>query len=636
MARFSKKKIAEFEIDSSVNWRIDPYESFVNPYTFIPLGKQCSRQKPEQGPLSGYIECELTTHTPLIIPNTSGPKSEENTFYNFYGYKNLEGVHAKEKEYYPPVVPGSEIRGAIRSVHEAATNSCMRVINTDPKDYLSRRSSIPRNETGILKYIDGQWVLFEAKKYKVSIEDRGAWKRFEQGSRVAVERHGNYKVQILRTVPLSAANKPEYYLHFSKRMPKKKYESVFQLTDKEICRFRDDHESIVKLRELLKSYASDEPKSSEPNYSTYLERLEKKDGRAICVYYYKPENFNNKFLFAPSSISKDMFLNQPNVILKEHGGYQPCEDPNCLCPSCSLFGMVGKDGAMGSRLRFTDATVVNPLGRAQDYYERDITIALASPKPSAAEFYLERPTIRRDKRPADHWNYDYAVRYDRKLNKLEVIQYEKAVLRGRKFYWHGQPVMGYQPSNNEKLKRTVRPVKPRITFGFKIYFHRLTEQELANLKWVLELQNPAGGNHMHKIGHAKPLGMGSVKVAVKQIKIRDSHQLQENGTFDYRPYKPAAHTIDEIPLKQLLKVTDFDFPGKKLVSYPKVSGRRGQEVHQWFTANQSIRIINKEKIKTSAFPPVIFDELPHIDEEDQTLHKYEQSKSRKPLQTKRK
>ncbi|MBN2982168.1 MULTISPECIES: TIGR03986 family type III CRISPR-associated RAMP protein [Cohnella] len=616
MSRFSKKEIANFAQNDS-QWKIDLNESFVNPYTFIPLGDECTRMNPEHGTLSGYIECELTPHTPLIIPNTSGPKSETNPFYNFYGYRNLEAGQDKE-EYYPPVVPGSEIRGAIRSVHEAATNSCMSVVNTDPEDYLFRRSGIPRNKFGILKFIDGDWVLFKAEKKKVR-SHKNLWNRYSQGSRVVLNKE---QVEVIGLFDNLGTNQPEYYLHISKYMPKKKNESVFKLTNQIIRRFSDDDLSIRKLHELLKNYEDNEKNASEPSYRIYLERLKAKDGQAICVYYYDPNDYNGTYLFAPSSISKDMFLNQPYHILKDNGGYQPCEDPDCLCPSCSLFGMVGKKGSMGSRLRFTDATIVNPLLKPQEYYRPELELTLASPKPSAAEFYLERPNMKHDKRPADHWNYDYAVRYDRKLKNKEVIQYGTAILRGRKFYWHGVPIKNdNKQGKNSKLTHTVRPVKPGITFAFKVYFHHLTEQELANLKWVLELRSSDNGNHMHKLGYAKPLGMGSVKIAVKQIKTRDSRELQRRGSFVYRAYEPGNHSIEPKVLERLLKVTDFNFPDKPLVSYPKVHGRRNEEIYQWFAANQSLRIQNG-KIKHSSFPPVILEQLPHIDSADQKLHKY--------------
>ena len=91
---------------------------FINPYNFIPLGKEEDYQTKERGKtLQGVIEYSLLTKTPLFIPNTStsyafsepphkGKEEEEegkekekeeeeekeaHKSYDFYSYANLEG-----------------------------------------------------------------------------------------------------------------------------------------------------------------------------------------------------------------------------------------------------------------------------------------------------------------------------------------------------------------------------------------------------------------------------------------------------------------------------------------------------------------------------------------------------------------
>lgn len=136
--------------DTKTQYREDQNARFINPYNFIPLGEECFRV-PDTGkentPLyTGYLECTLQTLTPLFIPNTSScdrlltererknsdPKKEGKGYdffsYEDYGEERISYQEACEKAPRQPVVPGSEIRGMVRSVFEAAFHGCMTTV----------------------------------------------------------------------------------------------------------------------------------------------------------------------------------------------------------------------------------------------------------------------------------------------------------------------------------------------------------------------------------------------------------------------------------------------------------------------------------------------------------------------------
>ena len=119
---------------------------FVNPYNFIPLMESCSRSVPTaefEDCYTGYFDCRIKLLTPLFIPNTSSSsrllseeekknekcKDEKWKGYDFYSYDDwsAEEWEGKGLPLPPqnPAIPGSEIRGALRSVFEAAFNGCM-------------------------------------------------------------------------------------------------------------------------------------------------------------------------------------------------------------------------------------------------------------------------------------------------------------------------------------------------------------------------------------------------------------------------------------------------------------------------------------------------------------------------------
>lgn len=97
-------------------------ELFVNPYHFVSLQKK-GRGRTEAvssdgNVLTGYISCRLSIKTPLVLPDSSDKKGAKYNFYNVSG---------------KPMIPGSGIRGCIRSTYEAVTNSCLSVLSDNEK-----------------------------------------------------------------------------------------------------------------------------------------------------------------------------------------------------------------------------------------------------------------------------------------------------------------------------------------------------------------------------------------------------------------------------------------------------------------------------------------------------------------------
>lgn len=98
--------------------------SFVNPYTFVPHTPAVARaepaghQKAGPGRYSGVLRIRLTARTPLVI---GGFKDEES---------GLQLLPRRSTPDRTPMIPGSGLLGAVRSVHEALAGGCMRVLDT--------------------------------------------------------------------------------------------------------------------------------------------------------------------------------------------------------------------------------------------------------------------------------------------------------------------------------------------------------------------------------------------------------------------------------------------------------------------------------------------------------------------------
>ena len=136
---------------SNQNWDKDPNLSFINPYTFAALGGEVQRSEHTFGDLTGRITCTLTVKSPLAIPDSAEATPDRpQTKHMTYPFFRMGDV---------PTIPGSQLRGAIRSVYETLSNSCFSVNNNNT---LSSRHTAHR-KPGILRRENGKWYLYEAK-----------------------------------------------------------------------------------------------------------------------------------------------------------------------------------------------------------------------------------------------------------------------------------------------------------------------------------------------------------------------------------------------------------------------------------------------------------------------------------------
>jgi CRISPR-associated protein (TIGR03986 family) len=75
--------------------------------------------------LTGRIECKLTAITPLFVADAEGVEEDANHkghyHYRFFRYEDQ------------PALPATSLRGVIRSVFEAVTNSCFGIFNADKR-----------------------------------------------------------------------------------------------------------------------------------------------------------------------------------------------------------------------------------------------------------------------------------------------------------------------------------------------------------------------------------------------------------------------------------------------------------------------------------------------------------------------
>ncbi|MDZ4720652.1 MAG: TIGR03986 family CRISPR-associated RAMP protein, partial [Roseiflexaceae bacterium] len=139
-------------------------------------------------------------------------------------------------------------------------------------------------------------------------------------------------------------------------------------------------------------------------------------------------------------------------------------------------------------------------GQADIWYsEQPITPAiLASPKPTTFQHYLVQPAANLST-----------------LRHYADTPGQQTQARGHKLYWHkgADPQIllnEEQKVTSDTQKTQIRPVKAGVAFSFDIRFDNLSKVELGALLWVLE--KAADPQYQLKLGMGKPLGLGSIQI----------------------------------------------------------------------------------------------------------------------------
>lgn len=564
----------------------------VNPYSFVPLGTAPVRTSLDAcytGPLlTGRLDYTLTTDTPLLIPDTA---------------KTVQDEQVEDHKRYPffrlpdgtPTIPGSELRGAMRGVYEAVTNSCLSVLLDSTEEPFSQRlpSTNGFKDHGLLG-IDpetGEWVLYAADVVDYLKLSEGRDGSLMRNGWLNWYGHEYHSGQHTRLRP----DGPSGWLQFNRPITlyKKNYH-VRLLAPKAgrpvIFRWQDDT-PYRALSNILKKSADNDPRSAaHGDLLAALERVHNGDpaqGGLVPVWYLlADDNGTPRCYLSGASIGRVM---QGRSWAEIMGNYAPCADTDALCPGCALFGTVKGKGTSG-RVRFTDAET----SQYESLGNKTLPI-LSGPKPSAYEFYLEKPKSTYET-SIGFWNYDFCSLEETKYSPDGTKQTIKKFRvytpqpRGRKFYWHSAP-----RTENERSNQNATLEAMKGTFKGSVYFDRITRAQLEELAFVLTLgENTPASPRLHKIGHGKPVGYGSCKITLTGGELRTL--AQQDGTLCYTT-EPlpldsllAAHgriDTDSTSVKSLLKIADKRSTQSKTVAYPSAADRNGNDkIFNWFTQNR--------------------------------------------------
>lgn len=623
---------------------------FVYPANFVPFldsGSAVGTDDPWGGVVghdslrpdrwSGTLAVTATVATPVLLPDpmTAKPqKPSEGDGHHFtYGLARVGNE---------VVVTPTAIRGPLRALYEAATNSRVGVWSGWDQRLGYRTPASGENlQPCRLRETESGWVaeVFPRVAFLPFYGHRGGGNLPTHGQELS-----------LPVVTASPRNRPNLELDYvspggteqqgiaiitGNNARGKKHErfafgqpAEHNLTDDQVQAYRellDDYLRAHPKEDLTKGSPGDNIKE----WSAHLSDPSRREIATGHLCFARMENGKIVNL-QPVMISRRLYDLPPVELLPE--SLRPARSIGELSPADRVFGWVDQHGsvpgAYASNLRIGPVAVAGANGAAVgpvDVPEAPtggaVALAeLASPKPSSARVYAAS---------------DGTGKPLGKGSKREVAFRKGMGLRGRKFYvaqppgrWSHTHNNGARGTTTKRNRSVSEALLPGATLSFDISFRNLSTPELGALVWCI--------HHLRRlrIGFAKPLGFGTLNLQIDHDRsdlrgptlatradpespadAGDNAHRARYASLRVEPQPPTAEVLDGLigAYHHALSISTNDqgnlirdalvrihHPGTdNPVRYPLVdnSGNadtRGASGYQWFVNNE--RIADKKSV----------------------------------------
>jgi CRISPR-associated protein (TIGR03986 family) len=496
-------------------------KSIPSPYSFLPINhdvhtpdwQNINQDEPIKDGLSGTLTFTLHTKSPLIL----GDRQKEGV---------LQFFQVDEK----PAIPGTSIKGMVRSVIEVATNSKITAINDEKLSFRDLTQQTYRNlltasqgktyrarsKAGWLKFKAGNWELYSADLHRV--ENRDIETSF--GIKKINDRNPEDIYKKLNGIqPVKFTSNPEEeHLHsegnlliyakvtdFQKNHAKSDGYLIVtgQVSDKKHMNFifskpenRVQLTSEKVVQDFLAIVNKKDPQKKQ-NIFEYLKSLNHPHGIPV---FYITNNKGEASVMGLAQMFRFPYDNSIKEMLpKSH--QLPQKDFATL-----LFGETDDEARKG-RVSFG----LSKLNEQSPRFLPQKTVILGSPKPSFYPAYLNQKE---------------------KVNKTERVfntyNNQHLGLAGRKQYLVHQSVKQKTvPQEQQNVASKFIPLDKEHSFTGKLRFHNISKVELGALIWALTLgeEQMVDSAYFHLMGYAKPLGYGKVQFTINNLDIANNEPL---------------------------------------------------------------------------------------------------------------
>jgi CRISPR-associated protein (TIGR03986 family) len=597
------------------------------PYNFVPLPDQVTQASANLGHsryaaegMSGWFDCELTTLSPTYIRGML-----TSTEFAEFGDKKVDQLTLAQKEAASgffstskkegetnamPSIPGSSLRGMLRSVVEVITFSRMRWVAKQPV-FTFRAVAAQREDplrepyskvlgafganvrAGYLKQQrDNQgketWYVEPATlPRELGLPEQGGYLKISEralpsGEFPGLARFDDFSRYTPGYFPVSldagtkqgakgkyaavtAIGKPERKYPYegtlvcsgnmletgsgSRRSPRKKHAVVL---------YRKKNAPLLKIADQ----AVQDYKMGLSTFATGLEAWGGEHGvlkSGAPVFYVEPGMGKEISYFGHSPNFRIPAIQPGSNHAATPLDHIPTHtiDPSNPDMVDNIFGWVKDEFSPADQhaghVSFEDAHFLENQQDPRYSTESLIPHVLSGPKVTTFQHYLVQDRTL----GADPDDKKSTAHYGTAPGKTQI--------RGSKFYW----VKGRDPEIRASLKELgesigakngppaykhesqltrIRPLRAGVSFHFRIHFSNLQKEELGALCWALSLPGQRGKQYVYRLGMGKPLGMGAVKVTPRLVTIDRKQRYASlfDGKGQWQSAASAAEMDDYI------------------------------------------------------------------------------------------
>ncbi len=526
---------------------------FINPYTFVPLPAVIGRDLPTghhcagDGCVSGGMTVEWTLRTPLLLPQ---------------GHPAVRAGRV--------VIPGSSVKGAVRSLHEALMGGCLRVVDEDFVP-VYRQPAVAKDRDWHLAVVTG--ATRQGRATHVMVTEQTAWVPIgtlrtalgrvpRTGDTVDIEdaavtaHQGLGRDEVTDSAGVTAGDgwtvlvgdsgtrlKSRQFFCAAGRLPAEEGKTRVVAGSAwseyvQLCEGTND----LRLARQRRASTDDKDWRSGRAFADVRWGNETVGQRRrvtgqlwpgdVVWAWMNPDNQQIEHL-SMAAIWRVPGTGPVSARVPETA--RACPDTEGrLCLSCRLFGSAETDTAESGR----EATQRSYAGhlRTGDAIADGVTTVreqrlapLGSPRPGAGQFYLQisrtSPASDETQLPAACWG-------------SERDDPDPRLVRGRKFYWNGDPAARQPPRHiarpgqkNEAMTGERHLVPAGTVFRQEIAFDNVPKAELASLLLTLlprlvlpRTEGLQAADYRLRLGGGKPLGLGSCSVAVTGFWWQDARR----------------------------------------------------------------------------------------------------------------
>jgi CRISPR-associated protein (TIGR03986 family) len=589
----------------------------------------------------GRIHCTLTAETPFFIGDKKDEATQIVKNYQFNGEL---------------AIPATSLRGMISSLAEAASNSAMRVLDNGLLSYRKQADDALQKIGMVIKQGDDYKCLVPCEKrikLKDAYSDPVVSQFIADNKTWTPDAPKIFYIEI-GTKEITAENLPksENDLTIARRkdkmqsgilrilgkdereeeLPEKKHEWFIPVTAKfaeegfiEYSKtakltYRITDEALTRFEQLAdqRTASQKNKKISEQEWLPFhLKGMEREADHSLSikagdlVYYHLNGNEVDEISF--SAIWRGRVEDQKNQAAKVFNFFPRNllpfnKDRETLSPAEMLFGFIEADAkdalAFAGKVRINTGQLINPNKKKMEEFLDDTVMLkiLASPKlPSPALYFRNQQANSQNNYIAKHdlnselheakgrKYYLHALRHSN--GTVQKLSQHGTIANNDNAYfpWRTHP---NHLNDNKEQKVTITPIKSGSTFSFTVDFDNLSDYELGLLCYALRPSK----QFRHKFGMGKPLGLGTVKIAMTKLEFIDRHKRYAEETLDATRYN--GQTLDMKSLRnhfiqtmdkdihQALELLGNPAHVKAPVHYPQINNQDiEQETYQWFVKN---------------------------------------------------